>query len=98
VVLERLREAILNQITKDRNNEYVDLDLIKRSINTFVEMGYTSAVIVKSDNEFIWKGEKHNDIIYVKKFQIFLIAIVIKLLFYYYFRQGSITLKKVKHG
>jgi hypothetical protein len=67
----------LNQITKDRNNEYVDLDLIKRSINSFVEMGYTSAVIVKSDNEFIWKGEKHNDIIYVKNFEIFLITRVI---------------------
>ena len=43
-------------------------------------MGFTFADIVKEDNELIWKGEKHNDVIYVKKFQIFLITRVIKII------------------
>lgn len=66
---ERLRKAILNQMSRDRNNEMVELDLVKRAIYTFVEMGFISADIVKQDDEFIWKGDKNNDIIYVQKFQ-----------------------------
>jgi hypothetical protein len=52
----------------------VDLDLIKRVIFTFVEMGFISADIVKQDDEFVWKGDKNNDIHYGQKFQNFLIA------------------------
>ena len=65
-IKERLRVAILNQITKDRNNEMVDIDLLKRAIYTFVEMGFISADIVKQDDEFIWKGDKNNEVIYVQ--------------------------------
>lgn len=66
--MDRLRQAILGQITKDRNNEMVDLVLVKRAIYTFVEMGFISADIVKQDDEFIWKGDKNNDIHYGQKF------------------------------
>lgn len=68
-VIDRLRTAILNQITKDRNNEIVDLDLVKRAIYTFVEMGFISADIVKQDDDFIWKGDKNNETTYGSKFQ-----------------------------
>ena len=68
-VIDRLRTAILNQITKDRNNEIVDLDLVKRAIYTFVEMGFISADIVKQDDDFIWKGDKNNETTYGQKFQ-----------------------------
>lgn len=39
-VRERVCQAILNQIKRDRDNEMVDLGLIKSSIYTFVEMGF----------------------------------------------------------
>lgn len=35
-IVDHLRAAILNQITKDRNNEKVDWDLLKASIQAFV--------------------------------------------------------------
>lgn len=73
LIYERIRKAILNQMTRDRNNEQVDLDLVKRAIYTFVEMGFISADIVKQDDEFVWKGDKNNDVIYVQKFQVELI-------------------------
>ena len=46
----------------------VDLELIKRSIYTFVEMGFMSADIVKQDDEYIWKGDKNNEVNYVSRF------------------------------
>ena len=68
VVHEKVRGAILNQITKDRNNEMVDIDLIKKSIDTFVDMGIISADIVKHNDEFMWNGNKNNDNHYGPKF------------------------------
>ena len=35
-VRDRVRDAILNQIRRDRENEMVDLALVKASIYTFV--------------------------------------------------------------
>lgn len=35
-ISEQLRVALLNQITRDRNGEKVDLDLLKQCIQTFV--------------------------------------------------------------
>jgi hypothetical protein len=55
-------------MTKDRNNEMVDLDLVKRSIFNFVEVGFITADIVKIDDEFVWKGDKNNDPHYIQKF------------------------------
>lgn len=65
---ERLRRAILNQMSRDRNSELVDLDLVKRAIYAFVEMGFNPADIVKQDDEWVWKGEKKNDAVYLKSF------------------------------
>lgn len=67
--VERLRKAVLGQMSRDRNSELVDLDLVKRSIYAFVEMGFNSADIVKQDDEFVWKGDKNNDAVYKKAFQ-----------------------------
>jgi len=59
-VQDRVKRAILNQMERDRNNEFVDLNLIKRSIYTFVEMGFTDPKILKEDDELVWKGTKNN--------------------------------------
>lgn len=60
-VRDRVREAILNQIRRDRDNEMVDLALVKSSIYTFVEMGLIQGDIAKQDDEFVWKGDKNNE-------------------------------------
>jgi hypothetical protein len=52
----------LNQITKDRDGEKVDYDLLKNCINTFVQMGFITADIVKQDDDYVWKGEKNLNI------------------------------------
>jgi hypothetical protein len=46
-VVDSLRSALLNQITKDRDGQYVDWDLLKNSILAFVQMGFVSADIIK---------------------------------------------------
>lgn len=51
--------ALLNQITKDRDGEKVDYDLLKFCIHTFVQMGFITADIVKVDDDYVWKGEKN---------------------------------------
>jgi hypothetical protein len=58
-ISEQLKIALLNQITKDRNGEKVDLDLLKQCIQTFVQMGFITADIVKVDDDYVWKGEKN---------------------------------------
>ena len=60
-VRDRVRDAILNQIRRDRDQEMVDLGLVKASIYTFVEMGFISGDIVKQDDEFVWRGDKNNE-------------------------------------
>ena len=67
-VRDRVRDAILNQIRRDRDSEMVDLGLVKASIYTFVEMGFISGDIVKQDDEFIWKGDKNNETHYNANF------------------------------
>ena len=61
VIQDQLRNAILNQITKDRDGELVDWDLLKSSITSFVTMGIINADIAKNDNDlgFQWKGDKN---------------------------------------
>lgn len=44
---EKLTAALLNQITKDRDGEYVDWDLLKKAIQTYVQMGFINADIIK---------------------------------------------------
>lgn len=69
-IRDRLRQAILNQISRDRKNELVDLDQLKRAIYTFVEMGFIHGDIIKQDDDFIYKGDKNNDTIYGQHFQV----------------------------
>jgi cullin 1 len=68
VLQDNLRQAVLNQITKDRDGEQVDWDLLKSSISAFVQMGYINADIIKSDDEYVWKGDK-NLTIYETQFE-----------------------------
>jgi hypothetical protein len=62
----------LNEITKDRNSEKVDWDLLKGCIQAFVQMGFITADIIKVDDDYVWKGEK-NLTIYEKSFEDYLI-------------------------
>ena len=72
-VQEQLRHALLNQITRDRNGEKVDWDLLKNCILAFVQMGFITADIVKQDDDYVWKGEK-NLLNYEKLFEDHLIS------------------------
>ena len=56
---EPLKNAILQQITKDRDGEMVDWDLLKNSIQSFVQMGLVNADIIKQDDDYVWKGDKN---------------------------------------
>ncbi len=77
MIRDRLREAILNQIRRDRDQEQVDLSLVKNAIFNFVEMGFIQGDIVKQDDEFVWKGDKNNEMVYVSQFQNQLLSRVI---------------------
>ena len=72
IIHEQLRTALLNQITKDRDGEKVDYDLLKSCIQTFVQMGFITADIVKQDDDYVWKGEKNLNI-YEQNFETHLI-------------------------
>lgn len=69
---EPLRGALLNQITKDRDGQQVDWDLLKNCIQSFVQMGFINADIIKQDDDYVWKGDK-NLSIYESQFEKFLI-------------------------
>ncbi len=56
---EPLRNALLNQITKDRDGQQVDWDLLKNCIQAFVQMGFINADIIKQDDDYVWKGDKN---------------------------------------
>jgi len=73
-IKDRLRTAILNQISRDRNNEYVDLDVLKTAIYTFVQLGYIHADIKGENGVYEWSGDKNNEKVYVVEFQNQLIA------------------------
>lgn len=56
---ELLRNALLDQITKDRDGQHVDWNLLKSAIQAFVQMGFINADIVKQDDDYVWKGDKN---------------------------------------
>lgn len=59
-LIEHLRGALLNLITKDRDGQHVDWTLLKNCIAVFVHMGLNNADIVKvEDDAQIWKGDKN---------------------------------------
>lgn len=94
---DHLRNALLNQITRDRNNEKVDWDLLKACILAFVQMGFITADIVKQDDDYVWKGEK-NLHIYEKNFEEFLISKVSFIFFNYSLSLKKSTLRKLRDG
>ncbi len=55
----RLCSAIVELITKDREGEYVDWDLLKNSITAFVHLGFINADILKQDDDYVWRGDKN---------------------------------------
>ena len=71
-LVESLKTAILTQITKDRDGEQVDWDMLKNAIQAFVQMGFINADIIKLDDDYVWKGDK-NLLIYEQNFEKFLI-------------------------
>ena len=58
-IQDPLRNALLNQITKDRDGQQVDWDLLKNCIQAFVQMGFINADIIKQDDDYVWKGDKN---------------------------------------
>ena len=72
VLAEPLKNSLIKQISKDREGNKVDWNLLKNCIQAFVYMGIQKADIVKLQDEFVWKGDK-NLSIYETKFEKFLI-------------------------
>lgn len=58
----RIISELLEQVTKDRNGEYCDWDLLKDAINSFVQLGLQSADIYKSDDDYLWRGDRNLDL------------------------------------
>lgn len=58
----------MNQISRDRNNEMVDLNVLKTAIYTFVQLGYIQADIKGEGGTYEWSGDKNNETIYVREF------------------------------
>ena len=66
--LEFLRYAILEEIRKDRDQEIVEIDLIKTAINHFVVIDYKKppkdgegqkvVILLSKGQEFEWRGTK----------------------------------------
>lgn len=58
-----LRDSILKEIYKDRENEIVDKDLIKQSVKQFAYMGYGDRINLKkvenSAYPIQWQGEQN---------------------------------------
>lgn len=52
---------LLELVSKDRNGEYCDWDLLKDAINSFVQLGLQSADIVKQGEDFVWRGDRNLD-------------------------------------
>lgn len=72
-IKESLKNSLLSQISKDREGEQVDWDLLKFSIQAFVQMGFINADIIKQDDDYVWKGDK-NLVIYENDFEKYLIS------------------------
>ena len=72
-VKTELREVILEQISKDRNNQIVDRSIVKKAIQCYVDMGLNGAKPMKIDAGFIWQGDK-NLVTYEQEFEIHLLS------------------------
>lgn len=55
---DQLRNAILEEFTRDRNGNVVDRQLMTRVIKTYVQLGLKNAKPVKTEIGFFWEGNK----------------------------------------
>lgn len=56
-----LRGMLLTQISKDRNREAVNREILKKVIQCYVDMGLAGAKTMKIEQGFIWQGDKKLD-------------------------------------
>lgn len=63
-----LRELLLQDISKDRNGEMVNREILKKVIQCYVDMGLVNARAMNQNQNFIWQGDKKLDI-YEQRFE-----------------------------
>lgn len=66
-----LKNALLEEIRKDRENEMTDLDLIRDGVQQYIYMGLESKLAIKKfegQTSFTWIGEKNLQL-YDNKFE-----------------------------
>jgi hypothetical protein len=56
----------------------VEWDLLKNSIQAFVQVGFINADVIKLDDDYVWRGDK-NLMTYDNSFEKFLLQRVINL-------------------
>ena len=52
-----LRESVLSTLSKDRNNNIIDREIVKRTIKCYVDMGLNGAKPMKTSEGFRWEGD-----------------------------------------
>ena len=52
-----LRDAVLSALSKYRNNNIIDREVVKRTIKCYVDMGLNGAKPMKSPEGFRWEGD-----------------------------------------
>ena len=60
-IKKNLRETLLAQISKDRNREAINREVLKKVIQCYVDMGLAGAKTMKIEQGFIWQGDKKLD-------------------------------------
>ena len=60
-VKKTLKEKLLEQISKDRNREAINREVIKKVIQCYVDMGLAGAKTIKVEAGFIWQGDRKLD-------------------------------------
>jgi len=55
-----LRRSLLQEIEKDRENDFVEHPLIKEGVKQFIYMGFQKKIIIrKIDSSLHWMGDKN---------------------------------------
>ena len=68
---EHIKEAILEQITRDRNGEQIQKEIVKKSIQVFVDIGLVIPKTMRTrDGLFLWQGDR-NLYVYDEDFEAF---------------------------
>ena len=59
---KQIRVILLEQINKDRKDEVINRDHVKRAINSYIDMGLKNAKPIKQPTGFEWRGERKIDV------------------------------------